>query len=149
MFGVRITSLPKTEQSLRISQILSQTNVIKTESDFRKIAADIFPEFTLFSESLDALNIGIVSQWYSVGPETIWKPQDVAVLAPEELKTKAPRFFEPTQNPAAIEFWYTKPTDHWYKIYVSDKLAEGYFINPAKYLAAANRLNHFRTPRPA
>ena len=140
MFGIRITSLSKAEQIVRIKKLLSNANVIKTEADFERVAADIFPEFPLFSGGLDALNIGIVGQWYSFGPEVVWSQKAEALLTWEQLKEKAPRFFEPTRNPAAIEFWYTQPTDHWYKIYVSSLQVDGYLIDAAKYRFATSRL---------
>ncbi len=93
----------------------------------------------MFPGKPEALNIGIINQWYSVGEEIIWNRQSKVPLTLGELKEKAPRFFEPTRNPAAVEFWYTAP-DHWYKMYVSDPQDGGYLINPAKYQAAVGRL---------
>lgn len=140
MFGVRITDLPKTEQVSRIRSMVEKTDIIRTEADFQKVAAAILPEFPLFSHELEALNIGIVNQWYSFAPETLWDRHAKEPITSDQLKQKAPRFFDPTHNPAAIEFWYTQPMDHWYKIYVSDPCADGNIINTAKYQAAINRL---------
>lgn len=140
MFGLRVSTLCKADQVLRIRRMVSSTNAIKTENDFLKLAADNFPEFPMFQGTMDALNIGIVSQWYSFGPEVIWKPGDGKPLTSNGLKQKAGRFFDPTRNPAAIELWHTRPTDHWYKIYVSDQTPNGYVINSQKFDAAVDRL---------
>ena len=146
MFGIRLTSFLKNEQVERVKILLKQSKSIKTEADFKKIAADAFPEFKLFSKDPEALNIGIVDQWYSFGGELVWslKYKDPLTLA--ELNEKAPRFLETTKNPAAIEFWHTNPTDHWYKIYVSDLAPNGYKINTAKYDSAVSQLKKF-SPR--
>ncbi len=144
MFGVRVTYLPKSQQAKKIAAIVARTAEIQTETDFKKICAEIFPEHILFTNNLEALNIGIVAQWYSFKPYTIWKPSLAQPLTVAELQEQAPQFFAQTDNPAAIEFWYTQPIDHWYKIYVSDQKAGRYLINPDKYGAAIGRLPEFR-----
>lgn len=143
MLGIRLTSFSKTEQVKRIKSLLTQSKSIKTEDDFKKIAANSFPEFKLFSKEPESLNIGIVDRWYSFGEELVWIPEYKDPLTLGELNQKAPRFLESTENPAAIEFWHTNPTDHWYKIYVSDPSPNGYKINPAKYDSAVSQLKKF------
>lgn len=144
MFGIRVTSLDKNEQKARIGAMLARNDAIRTEADFRAAAANILPEFPLFSGAPDALNIGIVGQWYSVGPAMIWAQATDAPLPFEALKNDAPRFFDITQNPAAIEFWYTQPADHWYKIYVSRRTDDCYEIDRTLYDAALGRLVEFK-----
>ena len=81
-----------------------------------------------------------MGQWFSFGPEVVWDRSARAPLTWGELEEKAARFFECTHNQAAIEFWYTEPVDHWYKIYVSDQAGDGYRINQAAYLYALGQL---------
>jgi hypothetical protein len=144
MFGIRVTCLSKSDQVSRIRNLLAHSDTLVTEADFKNAAVKIFPEFILFSARLEAVNIGIVSQWYSFGPQTIWTHDSTSPFSSEELEKKAPKFFVPTANPAAVEFWYTKPTDHWYKIYVSDRHTDGYLLNKAKYDYALSRLAEFK-----
>ncbi len=143
MFGIRMTYLPKTEQVSRMRDLLSLTGQIAMEADFRREASRVFPELDLFSGQLEAMNIGIVGQWYSFGPEAIWSSGQEYLLTIDDLKDKAPRFFEPMGNPAAIEFWYTAPVDHWYKIYVSDLQEGEYRLNAEKYAVAIARKKDF------
>jgi hypothetical protein len=141
MLGIRLTPLAKAEQVRGIKALLSKTESIQTEGDFKKSVADVFPDLSLFNGKVESLNIGVTRQWYSFGEEVLWKPGRKAPLTFDELKEKAPRFFEKTLNPAALEFWYTKPLEHWYKIYVSDPDAQGYKLNPIKYRSILQRFN--------
>ena len=140
MFGLRITDLPKVEQVERIKALLLQTDQISSEEDIKNCIIQIFPEYTLFHDTPTALNIGIIAQWFSFGEQMIWGPSMDAPLNVWELKDKAPKFFERTDNPAAVELWYTDPVDHWYKIYVSDECEGQYVVSEKKYSAAIERL---------
>lgn len=144
MFGVRITCLSKQDQAVRIERILNNAQNITIEEDFLSAFKITFPEFSLFSSKADAINIGVVGQWFSFGEEILWSREhsDTPPLSFAKLLAKAPRFSQPTHNPAAIELWHTQPIDHWYKIYVSEKTngSANYLIHEEKYQSAIKHL---------
>lgn len=140
MFGVRITPLSKAEQANRVEAILEVSTAIKCEDDFLHFYQRIFPDFALFGQAPDALNIGVVGAWFSVGEETLWRNGQEPLNA-TELKAQAPRFFERRTKPTAIEAWYTKPLDHWYKIYVTEPKADSFEFSELRY---NNALKVFR-----
>lgn len=139
MFGVRLTDLPKSEQVGRIAALLMRTAEITTEADFARIYDKIFPDLPMFGRKPDALNIGVVGQWFSVGEHPVWAPETPTISYDELLKI-APRFAEHRQNPTAIEAWYVTPMNHWYKIYVSEGSSLK-SINRQKYDAAIIEFN--------
>ncbi|MGE3770873.1 MAG: hypothetical protein AB7G06_07995 [Bdellovibrionales bacterium] len=139
MYGVRITQLEKPLQVACLRRLVAATADIRTPEVFIELLHDCLEGHRLFEAECEKLNVGIVGQWYSFGEVALYDGAD-APMSFAELQETAPQFFERTQNPAAIEFWYTQPLQHWYKIYVSDPINGGYRINEAKYNIALQQL---------
>jgi|GEM_PF-3814310 len=142
--GIRLTGSQRLAQA-QILYTIIQAVLRRTWTTFDTLMENIqtvlpaFATVPALTASPDALDIGVVNAWRSIGPCRIWKRDepDISTEQLQERLSRHPVLLHPQPKPLALEVAFCQPLEHWLGLEVSVVQGSDHILDLARVIQFA------------